>query len=173
MPTIFVAGIYGVGKSTLCDSLSTKTGIPQYSAGDLISQVNGETYGINKVVKNKIKNQDILTERVAEILNKTERIILAGHFCIVNKSGGIDNLPSSVFENLQIIRIILLESEIESIITNLGNRDGKLYTTALIAQLLQRERRGAEETVKRLKVPLHIYQMQYTPLDAERIISWL
>ena len=45
MGTIFVAGTYGVGKSTLCNKLSTALKIPDFSAGDLISAVNGETYG--------------------------------------------------------------------------------------------------------------------------------
>ena len=41
---IFVAGIYGVGKSTLCEKLSKELKIPFYSSGDLISKVNGELY---------------------------------------------------------------------------------------------------------------------------------
>lgn len=45
---IFVAGIYGVGKSTLCERLGLSIGVPCYSAGDLISALNGETYGRNK-----------------------------------------------------------------------------------------------------------------------------
>ncbi len=56
---IFVAGIYGVGKSTLSERLGLSIGIPCYSAGDLISALNGETYGRNKIVVNKEKNQDI------------------------------------------------------------------------------------------------------------------
>ena len=42
---IFVAGIYGVRKSTLCERLSISIGIPCYSAGNLISAINGEIYG--------------------------------------------------------------------------------------------------------------------------------
>lgn len=61
---IFVAGIYGVGKSTLCERLSISIGIPCYSAGDLISAINGEIYGRNKTVVNKEKNQDILSKIV-------------------------------------------------------------------------------------------------------------
>ena len=48
MSVIFVAGIYGVGKSTLCEKLSQRMSIPSYSAGDLISRVNGERYGATK-----------------------------------------------------------------------------------------------------------------------------
>lgn len=47
---VFVAGIYGVGKSTLCEKLGHSIGIPCFSAGDLISALNGETYGRNKAV---------------------------------------------------------------------------------------------------------------------------
>ena len=42
---VFIAGTYGVGKSTLCNNLSSVLGIPSFSAGDLISEVNGEIYG--------------------------------------------------------------------------------------------------------------------------------
>lgn len=79
---IFVAGIYGVGKSTLCERLSISIGIPCYSAGDLISAINGEIYGRNKTVVNKEKNQDILVTAVNERLQKDKTFILAGHFCI-------------------------------------------------------------------------------------------
>ena len=61
---IFVAGTYGVGKSTLCDKLSKKLNIPSYSSGDLISEINGEIYGANKVVKDKTANQNILISAV-------------------------------------------------------------------------------------------------------------
>ncbi len=47
MGVLFLAGIYGVGKSTLGETLSQRQGIPFYSAGDLISQVNAEIYGAN------------------------------------------------------------------------------------------------------------------------------
>lgn len=89
MPTIFLAGVYGVGKSTLAEKLSSSSGIPCFSAGDLISKVNGEKYGSNKVVVDKNKNQDILAACVSEILQKSEAIILAGHFCIVNREGKV------------------------------------------------------------------------------------
>ena len=92
---IFVAGIYGVGKSTLCERLSISIGIPCYSAGDLISAINGEIYGRNKTVVNKEKNQDILVTAVNERLQKDKTFILAGHFCIFDKSFNVERLPES------------------------------------------------------------------------------
>ena len=105
MGTIFVAGIYGVGKSTLCDTLSKELKIPAYSAGDLISSVNGERYGANKAVTDKISNQVILSMQVQKLLEVTPQILLAGHFCIFDKNNGVDYLPEIIFLDLNIERI--------------------------------------------------------------------
>ena len=94
---IFVAGIYGVGKSTLCERLGLFIGIPCYSAGNLISALNGETYGRNKTVANKENNQDILVAAVNDRLQKDTAFILAGHFCIFDKLFNVARLPESFF----------------------------------------------------------------------------
>lgn len=65
--TIFIAGAYGTGKSTLCSNLTNKLNIPSFSAGDLISEQNGEEYGSNKTVADKNNNQSILATRVQEL----------------------------------------------------------------------------------------------------------
>lgn len=125
MGTIFVAGTYGVGKSTLCNKLSTASKIPDFSAGDLISAVNGETYGANKVVRDKDANQNILASQVKQLLKSTPSIILAGHFCIFDINGNVDTLPSRVFYDLEIETILLLEASSLQIIKNLSMRDKK------------------------------------------------
>lgn len=94
---IFIAGTYGVGKSTLCDKLCRKLNIPAFSAGDLISEINGETYGKNKVVKNKIANQNILISAVEKKLSLYPTFLLAGHFCIFDKSDEVEILPWNLY----------------------------------------------------------------------------
>ena len=125
MGTIFVAGTYGVGKSTLCNKLSTALKIPDFSAGDLISAVNGETYGANKVVRDKDANQNILASQVKQLLKSTPSIILAGHFCVFDINGNVDTLPSRVFYDLEIETILLLEASSLQVIKNLSMRDKK------------------------------------------------
>lgn len=107
---IFVSGVYGVGKSTLCNAVAHKCHLESYSAGDLISDVNGEIYGANKKVKNKISNQNILIERVDQKLKSHNLVILAGHFCILGKEGNVEILPLKTYEELHISSIILLET---------------------------------------------------------------
>ena len=110
MGVYFLAGIYGVGKSTLGNELSRQMNMPFFSAGDLISEVNGETYGANKVVANKDENQSILAQRVRQLLVKHPKILLAGHFCIVNSKGKVDPLPEHVFGELSIENMFLCKT---------------------------------------------------------------
>ena len=63
---IFIAGSYGVGKTTICNQLANILKIPSYSASDLISKQNKESYGKNKYVKDSNLNQNILVEQVSQ-----------------------------------------------------------------------------------------------------------
>ena len=173
MGTILLAGIYGVGKSTLAEKLTNQTGIPNYSAGDLISSRNGEKYGANKLVADKDKNQDILAEVVSSLLQKHDRILLAGHFCIVNKQGRVDKLPESVYNALDIERIILLEAPRDVILSHLAGRDGKEYSETLIQALMDQERASAEQTAAKLQCPFVSYGMTYSDADARELMAVL
>ena len=173
MGVILLAGVYGVGKSTIAEQLSAQTGLASFSAGDLISQKNGEQYGTNKLVNDKDKNQDILSACIAEILCKENRVILAGHFCIVSKEGTIDLLPESVFSQIDLEQIILLETSAETIISHMKNRDGKDYSLDLISRMLKVEKECATRTAMRLGCPLYIHTMEYTDKDIISLVAKL
>lgn len=165
--TLFIAGSYGVGKSTLCHALSKALGVPAYSAGDLISGVNGELYGANKAVRDKYANQDILAAEVNKRLAKDPTILLAGHFCIFDKLNRVEVLPFGVFEKISLAKILLLEADPLDIITNLHNRDGRDYTEEQIGQLLEGERRAAEEVAKHCGCVLVSHLMRFDGSDSE------
>lgn len=165
MGVLFLAGIYGVGKSTLGETLSQRQGIPFYSAGDLISQVNGEIYGANKVVADKVGNQDILAIQIDRLLKQYDRILLAGHFCIVNKHGEVDCLPQDAFKNLHLDKIILLEAEEEQVLDHLRVRDAKKYSPELVAALMQTEREMAYAVSAELNCPIATHCMTYSSTD--------
>lgn len=168
MGTIFVAGSYGVGKSTLCSALSNVLTIPAYSAGDLISNVNGEQYGANKAVKDKDANQDILTFEIEKKLEQYPTILLAGHFCIFDKLNCVEKLPHSVFEKISIEQILLLGADPVRILTNLSIRDKKKYELRHIELLLEEERQAAEEISRKCSCRLHIHQMAFDESDLQK-----
>lgn len=165
MGVILLAGIYGVGKSTLGENLFQRRGIPFFSAGDLISHVNGETYGANKVVADKVGNQNILAMQIERLLEQHDRILLAGHFCIVNKHGEVDCLPQDAFKNLHLDKIILLEADENQIMDHLRARDAKKYSPELVAALMRTEREMAYEVSAELNCPIMTHCMTYSPAD--------
>ena len=114
------------------------------------------------IFSNKDYNQRILIQRVAELLESNEKIFLAGHFCIINKLGKIEELPSYVFDEISLEKIILLEAPAETIITHLNVRDGKCYSQDLIQSMLITEREAAQDASERLGIPLIKYEMQYS-----------
>lgn len=173
MGIIFVAGCYGVGKSTLCSALSKALAIPAYSAGDLISNVNGEQYGANKAVKDKDANQDILILEVEKKLEQYPTILLAGHFCIFDNLNCVEKLPHSVFEKMSIEQILLLEADPVRISTNLSIRDEKKYELRHIELLLKEERQAAEEVSRKCSCRLHIHQMAFDESDLPKCCKTL
>lgn len=173
MGTVFVAGSYGVGKSTLCDQLSHRLGMPCFSAGDLISRVNGETYGATKAVSDKSANQDILAMEVQKILSSSTNILLAGHFCIFDKLNHVEPLPDTIYSNLGIDCILLLEADPEQIISNLGKRDKKTYSEEEITKLIVAENNYAHKIANTLSCPLFVHNMHFDGTDVDSCISLL
>ena len=162
---IFIAGAYGVGKSTLGNKISNSLNIPFYSAGDLISEINKETYGANKAVRDKHDNQNILINAVESKLSNEPSIILAGHFCIFNKDNEVEHIPEFVFQQIYLSQIVLLEAETEIICENLRKRDDKEYSKELINKLIKLEHDSAEKIANKLNIPLIIHKMQFNQSD--------
>lgn len=168
---IFIAGSYGVGKSTLCDNISREINVPAFSAGDLISEINGETYGKNKVVKDKTANQNILISAVEKKLAVHPTFLLAGHFCIFNKAGEVEMLPEFIYAEIPIRKIILLEADFERVLENIKSRDNKSYNIDSIKSLIRLERGQAEKISSKLNIPFYLHKMDFAISDIEQISS--
>ena len=164
---ILVAGVYGVGKSTLCSKLSSITGLPAFSAGDLISEINGELYGENKVVKDAKSNQDILISAVDAKIKECPRFLLAGHFCIVDRYNNVEALPEYVFSNLHLEQIVLLEADVLRIAENVNRRDQREYPIQSLERLIACEREQAQKVAQELMTPLTVHNMQFDSSDEE------
>lgn len=168
---IFIAGVYGVGKSTLCKKLEEHLNIPAFSAGDLISEINGECYGANKAVKDKSANQNILIAAAKNKLTQTPTILLAGHFCIFNSINEVEILPEYVYKEMPLSRIILLETELERILKNIQSRDSKTYSKTNLNELIEKERTQAIKISFDLNIPLIIHPMHFDKTDVEKLIT--
>ena len=122
---------------------------------------------------NKYANQDILAIEIKKKLEHYSTILLAGHFCIFNKSNYVEKLPNSIFGKISIEQILLLEAAPIRILTNLNIRDKKNYELRHIELLLKKDRQAAVAIFQKCNCSLHIHQMFYDGSDLRKCCELL
>lgn len=146
---IFVGGIHGVGKTTLCKKLSTILKIRHYSAGELIELENKSNF--SKQVSDINKNQNILLNALTNLVTD-DSIILDGHFSLINSKSVIEKIDKSVFMEIGISLVITLHGNEIDIYNRLINRDGKSLSIEKIIEFQNIELKYAEEIAKLINV---------------------
>lgn len=132
---IFVGGIHGVGKDTICEYLSSKLNIKHISASELIKWKNSS----NKLVENIQENQDELVLALKSYISNNENYLLDGHFCLIGTDDSIKKVPLITFQKISPIFIILVVEEIKIIQERLEKRDNKKYNLDLLKKLQDTE----------------------------------
>ena len=157
----FITGAYGVGKTSLCEKLKEILSVPYFSASELISFKNHETYGASKAVKDKVENQNILEKAIKQKLLEYPTILLNGHTAIFTKNRTVDLLPTQAFHNFNLRAIVLLEATPSILLKHLNGRDKVIYSAGEIAALADAERVQCQLITEELSIPLLKHTMQY------------
>lgn len=169
----FITGAYGVGKTTLCKKLSCMLSVPYFSASELISAQNKEMYGANKTVKDKIENQNILKEAIAQKLIDFPTFFLNGHTAIFKRDNTVDLLPAEAFQHFNLVAIILLEAPSGVLLEHLNNRDQISYSKKEISSLIVAEGAQAQGIAEKLRIPLIRHTMRYDNMDCNELLAYL
>jgi len=149
---VMVAGVYGVGKSTICSKLSDDLKLNFYSASELIKNEQGfSTWDKNKKTGKIKKNQDYLFNAINKKAN--ENFMLDGHFCLRNKNDKIEIIDFKSIQRLGIKAVLLLKEEPEIICNRLMNRDDVLWSRDFIADLQNTEEEQAISYTKENIIP--------------------
>jgi len=152
---VFVAGIHAVGKSYLCGPYAAQQNWLHRSASQLIKEEMGEAnWEANKQVKDAAANQRALVAAVKRINSSGDRILLDGHFVLRGENDRFIYLDKAVFVDLNLNRVILIETEPATIVARLLARDGVHRDEADIAVFLEAERTQAEKVCQELGLPL-------------------
>lgn len=159
MGVVFLAGIYGVGKSSYASTLISHDDCKHYNASELISKVTHEAYGSNKNVTDKHMNQIVLIQEVEKLLKHENRIVLCGHFVILNREMECEYIPEETYSQLHIEEVVLLKRQITSIQRDLILRDAIDYPLQLLMQLDYLEENQARKISYNLNVPLKIVSL--------------
>jgi adenylate kinase len=121
---LFVAGVHGVGKTTLSSDYARKHGMTHKSASDLIRAAKESAIvRRGKKVADIPGNQQLLIESVRRITASGESFLLDGHFSLLNSAGKIEFLPTKVFADLNIDGVVLVQDSPKAIARRLASRD--------------------------------------------------
>lgn len=153
---IFVGGIHGVGKSTICANLKNDLSIDSLTASQLIRREKKALINQNKLVNDSLDNQIRLIKQLKEE-SSHKRLLLDGHLTLINKKHEVEDIPLSIFQQINPSHIVLITSSTESIIERLKKRDNKTYDFYLIDSMSKREKKQAERISKALNIPLYIF----------------
>ena len=151
----FVAGIYGVGKTSLCKELASALHASHFTASTLIrhgATIEGPS---KKAVRNVNANQKRLVLALEDLRQSTARMLLDGHFCVFGTDNAIVPIPLEVFAALRPAAILLVEAPTDVVRTRLEQRDGVTYEIGLLNELARQEREQAEFVSSCLQVPLY------------------
>lgn len=154
--TVFVAGVHEVGKSFLCQQYANDFSVTYESASGLIRKERAQVdWSTDKKVGNINGNQIALRAAVQRIINAGQSLLLDGHFVLINDKSEFVALESSVFQDIGITGVVILEADAEVIASRLAARDSS-RSAVDIGLFLDRERAQAQYVCQELSVPIHI-----------------
>lgn len=158
MEYIFLSGVHGVGKSTLLKKISKDKNIMIESVSGLIRQAGNEIEQSNKLTKNISNNQNLWKQELNKIiLLDDKKLVLDGHFCLLNAEGEAVILPDNTFEGTKMSKIILKKEKPEIIKQRIENRDNIIWRIEMIRLLQDLEEKRAIFFSKKNDIPLFIF----------------
>jgi Archaeal adenylate kinase len=154
---IFIGGIHGVGKTTLCNEIVNIYQIPAFSASRIISELKNQNFPSDKLIPDIDVNQALLIEGLKNTKSKEQLFILDGHFCLINENRSISKIPETVFQQIGPTACIVVIDNVNSIIRRLKTRDNIDYEPAFIKHFQDEEINHAISLANTLNIPYHIY----------------
>lgn len=103
---IFVGGVHGSGKTTLCERIQKELNCHYISASKLLNWKK-----IEKNVEDITANQQILKKLLKEKIRGEECYLIDGHFALWNNQFQCEKVSVDFFYELNIISIIFVKEE--------------------------------------------------------------
>ncbi len=153
---IFIGGIHGVGKSTICHHICSELNIEYLSASELLKWKDINENAENKKVENIPFTQNRLITGIKETVQKDKKYLLDGHYCLFNKDNEVENISLDTFKQIKPIAFILISGDISEIKQRLETRDNKPYEYKLLEHLQNSELAYSKSLSEILNIPLYI-----------------
>lgn len=151
---IFVGGVHGVGKGYVCSYINSRNeNVLHLSASDVLKWENN----INKTVDNIDSNQNRLIANLSNIVRKSNRYLLDGHFCLLDTNFKISFIDIDTFMQINPIGILVIKEDPVIIKKRLEDRDSQIYDLDLITEFQECEIQRAIYVSKELKIKYHVF----------------
>jgi adenylate kinase len=161
---IFMGGIHGVGKGTICKEISLNTGLIHLTASQILKWEEISEEG-NKLVEDITSTQDRLIKGLKNLIKNNEKYILDGHFCLLNSDGIPSRIDEGTFDQINVKIIAIVIDDVVKIAKRLEARDGKIYDIKVVNELQQMEIEYAKYLSNKYSVPyIEIKDGNYTQL---------
>jgi adenylate kinase len=151
---VFLGGVHGVGKSTICKSICALAGFDYLSASELIKWLEISTQH-NKLVKDINDTQDRLITALANHAGASSYYILDGHYCLLNNEGVVTNVPLDTFVKISPIGLGIVVDDPLKIKKRLEERDKHHYDIKHLEIMQENELDYAAYVANHLGLSLH------------------
>lgn len=157
---IFLGGVHGVGKTSMCSGVLERFGLQVISASDIIRAERAQPSSDSRTaVLNVGGNQELLVRGVQRIVvDIPERYLLDGHFALRTLAGNIEEIDADVFQAIGVSGLICLIDDPAAIAQRLSARDGEVHDVIAISQLQAAELSAAEAVSRTLGLRLNVVQ---------------
>jgi adenylate kinase len=157
---IFLGGVHGVGKTSMCDQISEKFGLKVISASAIIRAERAHPSPDSRTaVSNVGGNQGLLIRGVQRLVMDTPgNYLLDGHFALRTLAGKIEEIDASVFHSMGVNGLVCLVDDPDAIARRLVARDSAYHDVSAIAQLQAAELGSAESASRSLGLGLRVVQ---------------
>lgn len=146
---IFIGGIHGVGKGTLCKKICEDLDLQHLSASEVLKWEEISERG-NKLVKDFNITQNRLITNLQQIVKENERYILDGHYFLLNKDNAPEKIEFDTFRTLNPFAFIIVVDDVEEIKRRLENRDKIEYDFDLLFKFQELELDYSKELAEQL-----------------------
>ncbi|MCE9588134.1 MAG: AAA family ATPase [Verrucomicrobia bacterium] len=156
MGILFVAGVHGVGKTTICSRVGKELFIPHFTASEIIKNESLENALVDSnLQKNTNANQEILIHGVhRKLVLIGQKLILDGHFTLLNDINEIVEISIEFFNRLSLDAIVVFHDLPHLISLRLRERDGVYVDEAHIKHHQENELHHANLIATSLQIPI-------------------
>ncbi|MES2880170.1 MAG: ATP-binding protein [Pseudomonadota bacterium] len=157
---IFLGGVHGVGKTSMCSGVVEKFGLKVVGASAIIrAEREYPSSDTRTAVANVGSNQDLLIRGMQRLITDAPgRYVMDGHFALRTLAGSIEEIDADVFRAIEVSGFICLFDDPAAIAQRLAARDGVVPEVSAIAELQSAELRSAELVSRTLGLGLKVVQ---------------